>query len=83
MGDGEAADVADLGGPDFAPVIPPADSSVVGAPPPDRGVVLGPGFRGHVVLPRAARPAPPPAGSGSDPAQETRQDRPAEHRDHP
>ena len=61
MGDGDAADVGDLGGPDFAPAIPAAESSVVGAPPTNPAIVLGPGYSGHVVLPRTpqqVRPLP-------------------------
>lgn len=76
MGDGDAADAGDLGGPDFAPAIPAAESSVVGAPPPNgAAIVLGPGYSGQVLLPRApqrVRPLPPVAsgdlggGAGED-----------------
>ncbi|MEU6022094.1 hypothetical protein [Micromonospora sp. NPDC047134] len=62
MGDGDA-DAGDFGGPDFAPVTPAVESSAFGAPPTrPAALVLGPGFRGHVVLPASRpRPAAPPA----------------------
>ncbi|MTK01875.1 hypothetical protein [Micromonospora sp. CP22] len=50
MGDGDA-DAGDFGGPDFAPAIPAVESSAFGAPPANRpAIVLGPGYRGQVVL---------------------------------
>lgn len=62
MGDGDAADAGDLGGPDFAPAIPAVESSVVGAPPTNgAAIVLGPGYSGQVLLPRTpqrVRPLP-------------------------
>ncbi|PMR59665.1 hypothetical protein C1A38_18465 [Verrucosispora sp. ts21] len=63
MGDGDA-DAGDFGGPDFAPAIPAAESSALGAPPAGHAaIVLGPGFRGHVILTTSdPRPAAQPAG---------------------
>lgn len=62
MGDGDAADAGDLGGPDFAPAIPAVESSVVGAPPTNgAAIVLGPGYSGQVILPgtpQRVRPLP-------------------------
>lgn len=59
MGDGDATDAADLGGPDFAPAMPPVRSSAVGAPPSSpAAIVLGPGYSGHVVLPRTSQLSP-------------------------
>ncbi|MGC5029577.1 hypothetical protein [Micromonospora sp. DT229] len=66
MGDGDA-DAGDFGGPDFAPVIPAVESSAFGAPPASRAaIVLGPGFRGHVVL-TASDPRPAAQPAGEDP----------------
>jgi hypothetical protein len=84
MGDGDAADAGDLGGPDFAPAIPAVESSVVGAPPTKPAIVLGPGYSGHVVLPRTpqqVRPLPPAASS--DLGGGAREDSRAAHHDHP
>ncbi|MFI6823113.1 hypothetical protein ACIBJE_19470 [Micromonospora sp. NPDC050187] len=69
MGDGDAADAGDLGGPDFSPAAPAAHSSAVGAPPTSPVIVLGPGYRGRIVLPRApepGRPLPPAAADDLD-----------------
>ncbi|MGW4500548.1 hypothetical protein ACWENR_18285 [Micromonospora sp. NPDC004336] len=62
MGDGDAGDAGDLGGPDFAPAIPAAESSVVGTPPTNRAVIVpGPGYRGRITLSRRAHQPPPVA----------------------
>ncbi|TBL45040.1 MULTISPECIES: hypothetical protein [unclassified Micromonospora] len=60
MGDGDAADPGDLGGPDFAPVVPVVQSSAFGAPPEHRAtIILGPGYHGYAVLTRTP-PQPDP-----------------------
>lgn len=92
MGDGDAADAADLGGPDFAPAIPTVESSVVGAPPTNQAIVLGPGYSGHVVLLRAPQHVQAlPVAASSGPGGGARplpwpvrrgEDSPVAHHDH-
>jgi hypothetical protein len=83
MGDGDAADAGDLGGPDFAPAIPAVESSAVAAPPTNRAaIVLGPGYSGHVTLPRAShRVQPPPPAEGGDLGGGAEADPPPAHHD--
>ncbi|SCL71262.1 hypothetical protein GA0070606_5666 [Micromonospora citrea] len=88
MGDGDAADAGDVGGPDFAPVTPAVESSAFGAPPANRAAIVpgpGPGYRGRITLPRTAHQAPPPPPvAGSDPGNGAGTDpRPAHHEGRP
>lgn len=70
MGDGDAADAGDLGGPDFAPAIPAVESSVVGTPPTNgAAIVLGPGYSGQVLLRRTPKRHLPPTSETPTPQQ--------------
>lgn len=83
MSDGDAADGGDVGGPDFAPAIPAAESSVVGAPPTNRAIALGRGYSGHVVLTRTPQQVHPLPHSQAKTLAAEREDSRATHTDHP